>query len=220
VAHVPRVLRARPWPDGAIPLDDARAHHLTRVLRLRPGSAIEYTDGAGIEGTGTLGEGAVVIRGPESPVAAPAPSLTIAVAPPHRAERARFVVEKLAELGVDRLCWLETRHGVDRPPPAGKTRRWAEAALEQSRGAWLMAVEGPVALADLDARTLWVADPAGGAPPVAGDALSVAVGPEGGWAPGEIPARARLVAFGDRVLRTETAAVVAATIALARSGRL
>ena len=54
--------------------------------------------------------------------------------------------EKLAELGVDELCWVSTRFWQGDPPGPAKARAWAIAALEQSRGAWLMEVSGPVAL--------------------------------------------------------------------------
>jgi 16S rRNA U1498 N3-methylase RsmE len=41
-------------------------------------------------------------------------------------------------------------------------------------------------------------------------ARTVVIGPEGGWAPGEVPEEAMLFDLGDTILRVETAAVVAA----------
>jgi 16S rRNA (uracil1498-N3)-methyltransferase len=55
-------------------------------------------------------------------------------------------------------------------------------------------------------------------------AVRILVGPEGGWTDGEVQAArdagAAVVSLGSAVLRTETAAVVGATLVLARYGRL
>jgi len=42
-------------------------------------------------------------------------------------------------------------------------------------------------------------------------ARTVVIGPEGGWAPGEIPDTMRRWSLGSTVLRVETAAIVAAS---------
>jgi RsmE family RNA methyltransferase len=129
-------------------------------------------------------------------------------------------VEKLAELGVDRLYWLDTRYGEGRPPRQSKARAWAQAALEQSRGPWLLEVEGPVAIRDLpDVPTLLVAERETNPPPSVVDDGILIVGPEAGLAEGEVPESAYRVSLGTRVLRVETAAVVGAAVLLERSGR-
>ncbi len=67
----------------------------------------------------------------------------------------------------------------------------------------------PVTFEDLT-RPLFVAAPGGKtAPEVEGD-LTIAIGPEGGWAAGEIPADVSLLDLGPTILRVETAAIVAA----------
>ena len=48
----------------------------------------------------------------------------------------------------------------------------------------------------------------------------VAIGPEAGFAEEEIPADALRFGLGGRILRVETAAIVAAAVALSRMGRL
>lgn len=49
---------------------------------------------------------------------------------------------------------------------------------------------------------------------------SIAIGPEGGWSPGELASAAtRTVSLGETVLRSETAAIAAATLVLALSAR-
>jgi 16S rRNA (uracil1498-N3)-methyltransferase len=141
----------------------------------------------------------------------------MAVAAPRSTVRQRFVVEKLAELGARRLVWLEADFGSDHPRKPEKVRAWAIAGLEQSRGAYLLEVGEHEPWEDLD-RPLSVAVPGAGAladvsvPP----SLTLAIGPEGGFAADEVPVDAHPVGLGNTVLRVETAAVAAAALLLAR----
>lgn len=207
----PHVLLPRPWTADRLDLAADQRHHLAKVLRTAPGDPLTYTDGAGTVGRGVL-EGGAVVRGGEATVTPP-PPLVVAVAPPAARDRLRFLVEKLCELEVSRVVWLTTRRGEGRPPPAGKAAAWAVAALEQCRGAHLTAVDDDVTPLDALPPPLVVAAPGGGAFPAGGGTLTVAVGPEGGWAPGEVPDGLPTVGLGRTVLRVETAAVVAAVLA-------
>lgn len=205
--HVPHVFVA--GLDGETgTVDGATERHLTTVLRARAGDPISYTDGSGLLGTG-IWSGSDVVRGEERQLPIP-PEVTLAVACPKSKDRQRYLVEKLAELGVSRLVWLETRHGEGRPPPAAKARRWAEGALEQSRGVFLMAI-AQARIADLSGP-LVVADQTGEQPAHLCAPVTVLIGPEGGWAEGELDERWPRIHLSDRVLRTETAAVVAAAV--------
>lgn len=211
----PHLLLPGPWADAPIlELTGPAAHHVRTVLRVRAGSPVTYTDGRGRRGDGVLID-AGVERGAEEEVPPPRP-LTLAVAPPHRGERARFVVEKLTEIGATRLIWLETER-VQRPPPRPeKVAAWVDAAVEQSRSAWRLEVSGPVRPGELTG-TLAVAVP-GAPPPVWADLAgsTVVVGPEGGLTPGDLAALGDGVTrFGlpGAILRTETAALVVAAIA-------
>jgi 16S rRNA (uracil1498-N3)-methyltransferase len=179
---------------------------MRRVLRVDDGGDVTYTDGAGLFGRGTWG-GNSVVRGIEESRGRPG-NLVLAVAPPSNRDRVRFVVEKLAEMGVESLIWLDTRHGAGRLPSLQKQQGWAVSALEQSRGSWLMALgEGLLDWADLE-RPLAVCVP--GSPDSDEKFRTVAVGPEGGFAPGEVPDDACGVGLGETILRVETAALTAA----------
>lgn len=214
---MPHVLLEGPWEGPRVRLAEPTRHHLENVLRLRPGADLTYTDGRGTTGSGSLA-GESVLRGGETTTPAPFPEVTIAVAPPQRAKRARFIVEKLGELGVDRLVWLHSDHGHGRPPHPAKSAAWAVAALEQSRGDRLLRIEGPTPpsrlwRSDVD---LYVADPAAGRGVPTGRtpraSAVVMIGPEGGFAAAEIPAQVVPISLGTRILRTETAAIVAAAL--------
>ncbi len=211
MAHVPHLYLPGPWAGPEIALDDARRHHLTGVLRRSEGAEVSYTDGAGRIGTGLLGMEAVV-RGAEGEVPEPVPRLTVAAAAPRSRDRARFLVEKLAEIGVDELVWLNTRFGQAAPPPAAKARMWAEGALEQSRGAFLMDVSGPVDPATLDGLLLFGEHGAGRDVPDGYDHYTLVIGPEGGFHEDEVPVDAHRIGFSARILRIETAALVGAAI--------
>jgi len=218
--HVPHIFLGGPWESSELALSDEQGRHLSRVLRLADGAVVSYTDGAGARGKGEL-TGGLVRRGEETRDPRPTPEVTVAVAPPSKPNRARFLVEKLAELGVDRLIWLRTRLGEGRPPKPTKAEAWARSALEQSRGAWVLRIEGPMTIGDLPtSSTLWVAERETNPPPSVAEGGILVIGPEAGLAEGEAPQRANRIGLGTRVLRVETAALVGATILLDRSGRL
>ncbi|MEX0865511.1 MAG: 16S rRNA (uracil(1498)-N(3))-methyltransferase [Acidimicrobiia bacterium] len=204
--HTPHLVIAAPWEGETLPLSVLQWRHLNKVLRLNRGERVSYTDGLGTVGSGRLGS-QIVERGDEEAILRPA-ELTMAVAPPDNKDRQRFLVEKLAEIGVTRLQWMRTQHGQGRPASGPKVFSWALGAVEQSRGAWLMET-GPemVGWGDLDGEVV-VCDATGGA--VTPKSGTVVIGPEGGWADGEIPPGLLRWSLGSNVLRVETAAVVAA----------
>jgi 16S rRNA (uracil1498-N3)-methyltransferase len=176
------------------------------------GDKVTYTDGLGTVGHGVLGQH-LIERGDEESVERPT-RITMVVAPPSNKDRQRFLVEKLAELGVERLEWLETRHGKNRVSSASKVFSWVLAATEQSCGAWLMEV-GPdlVTLADLGPG-LVICQPGG--EQTTPSARTVVVGPEGGFADDELPEEAKRWDLGPTILRVETAAIAAAAKLSAR----
>jgi len=206
MVHIPHLFLPGPWVEDRLPVSDEQRRHLERVLRLGQGEAVGYTDGTGSFGSGQY-HAAGVIRGEEGRARRPS-DLIVVSAPPDSRERARFLVEKLAELGVASLRFLDTRNGHGRPPKVDRLRSWAVAGLEQSRGAWLMETsDGLVTFADLEGP--YVVCEMGGSSQRP-SARTVVIGPEGGWAPGEIPEAAPQFGLGDTVLRVETAALVAA----------
>lgn len=204
--HVAHLLVPGPWAGEHLELSGEQIHHLEKVLRVRDGEPATYTDGAGSLGQGRYVKGALQ-RDNESRARAPS-DLIVVAAPPDNRDRARFMVEKLAEMGVAELLFLDTRHGQGRAPNARKLRSWSVSGLEQSRGAWLMKTSDQVAtFADLS-PPFAVCDLDGTREtPLA---RTVVIGPESGWGAGEVPEDAMRWDLGDTVLRVETAALVAA----------
>lgn len=203
--HVPHLVVGAPWDGPNIDLSVVQWRHVTKVLRMRSGHEVTYTDGLGLIGSGSLGHH-VIERGEEQKVDRPT-DLTVAVAPPSNKDRQRFLVEKLAELGVSRLLWLETRYGKNRVASPSKVFSWVHAAVEQSRGAYLMETMADLVKPDDLEGNVVYCRPGGSRDP--GEVDVVVVGPEGGFAEDELPEDALLWDLGPTVLRVETAALVA-----------
>ena len=206
-------------------LDDADAHHLGRVLRLRAGDVLTAADGAGrwrectYRATAQLEISGEVF---EEPV--PEPPITIAFALT-KADKPELVVQKLTELGVDRVVAFRAARSIvlwDDAKAARNVERWRAVAREaamQSRRSRLPIIEPISTFAEVAGRPGAALAAAGGAPP--GLHLpTVLVGPEGGWAPEEEATRLPRVAFGDHVLRAETAAITACSVVTAIRSRL
>lgn len=204
--HVPHLVVAAPWGDKNLSLSISQWRHLNKVLRKNRGDKVTYTDGLGTMGMGTLGTQEIV-RGEETTTDRRV-SLTVAVAPPTNKDRQRFLVEKLAELGVARLIWIKTAHSKTRVAAAPKVFSWVQTALEQSRGAWLMETGSDVLdIADLE-EPLVFCHPGSATDP--GPVSTLVIGPEGGFSDDEIPTGSARWDLGPNILRVETAAIVAA----------
>ena len=230
-------------PEGdraTLPLEEAR--HAERVLRLRPGDEICAMDGAGHRWRAELGEGARVrlleaLPGNEAPA-----RVTVYEGLP-KADKLDFIAQKLTELGAARLmpvrmsrcvAKLDGKDGVKRRERLQKIAR--EAAKQCGRG-MPMDVSEPLdwrtalsAMAAHDALLIPWEDARGtrlkdvfAEMPGARD-IGIVVGPEGGMSPEEVDAMleigGRTVTLGPRILRTETAAVVSAALAMQLWGDL
>ena len=223
--------------DGARGLLGPEARrYLADVLRLAPGAAIEVFDGRGGRYAAEIGPGFEwVTLGPRE--AAPAASVEIAlVVALAKGEKMDLVVQKATELGVARVLPFEAERSVVRlEPEKGEERaaRWGRIAAEAARQcgrADVPEVSPPLplgrALAALPPGTrLLVFHPGGGRLEGGGAAsMAAVVGPEGGLTDGEVraceEAGALRAGLGPRVLRAETAAIVAVALLQARFGDL
>jgi 16S rRNA (uracil1498-N3)-methyltransferase len=200
--------------DGVLTVDDALDHHLRRVLRLRDGDTVSATDGEGRWRLATAIVAPTVLLEPITEVhveAAHARPVTIATAIP-KGDRFDWLVQKVTELGVERLVLLHAERSVVRwktervAHHLERARRIADEALRQSRRVWKLQIEGPFSAVDVLVEYT-VAEP-GGRPIGTGD-QAIAIGPEGGWADAELTVAGGRVDLGPTILRTETAAIAA-----------
>jgi len=217
---------------GDVELDAEGAHHARNVLRLTVGTIIELFDDAGAVAQGEIVEltPRLVVRVGEIAERASGMQLTIASAVP-KGDRADWMIEKLSELGCSRFIPLAAARSVVLPEGRNKRERWVRIATEaakQSRRAGVMQIGEltPVAkaieLAAPENRLVLSTVPS--AKPIAQalegrpSSVSLFVGPEGGWHEDELALFDRsgvlAVKLTSTVLRVETAAIAAATLAL------
>jgi 16S rRNA (uracil1498-N3)-methyltransferase len=195
-------------------LDDDALHHLGRVLRLRAGAVVCAADGAGSWRPTTFTGGATLEPAEEVRTQArPAPPLTVAFAPV-KGDRPELVVQKLTEVGVDRLVVFTAARSVVRwegergDRHVARLARVAREAAAQCRRLWLPSVErSDLAVLVADGAVL---SDMGGRVPTPAD-RTVVVGPEGGWTAQETEGR-EAVTLGEHVLRAETAAIAAGVL--------
>jgi 16S rRNA (uracil1498-N3)-methyltransferase len=204
------------------------AHYLARVVRVRAGERVCASDGEGglatleIERLAPSLRARVIEREQRMRVA----ELELWCGAP-KGDRADWMVEKLAELGVARLVPIEAERGRWERFERRRERweRLASAALRQSRSAFRMHVLEPLALEPALTRTpgaaaRWCARPDGGpATRIAAAARGptiVAIGPSSGFSQGELKRLQEsgftAVALAETRLRTETAALAAAAV--------
>lgn len=238
--HHPEPLRGQ----ERVRLSPSAAKHLVTVLRLKPGAAVTLFDGSGFEFPGTLDEvdkkhawvklsgmhGTVV----ESP-------LKVALAQGvSRGERMDYTVQKAVELGVAEILPVITERSVvklDTAAAEKKRDHWqavAISACEQSGRVRIPPVQAPSTLARFlsappEADLKLMLDPSGGVtagilPRPADGKVLLLVGPEGGLSETERALAAKAgfqgLKLGPRILRTETAALVALSLLQASWGDL
>jgi 16S rRNA (uracil1498-N3)-methyltransferase len=223
--------------------DEAR--HLREVLRLKTGDEVSVFDGAGKEFRAVVSQARrefaeLEIRDeveparPESPV-----QLTLCVAL-LKGEKFDLVVQKATELGVNRILGIVTRYADirlrDEADAVKRVTRWQRIALEATKQCGRAVVPDlgvPIALESLltgaqDELCLMFAE-RGGDPLETSlinspTTITALVGSEGGWSDEEIEqARAegfRIVTLEGRILRAETAAIVATVLLQHRFGDL
>ena len=164
--------------------------------------------------------GSTLLLEPTSELVVEAPRATpidIAVAMP-KGDRLEWLVQKVTELGADRLTLLHAERSVVRWKPdradhqRDRLQRIADEACRQSRRVWRLAIDGPHDARSVLSR-LRVAEPDGRR--LAASDTSIAVGPEGGWTTDELDAALDCVSIGPNILRTETAAVAVTTLCVA-----
>jgi 16S rRNA (uracil1498-N3)-methyltransferase len=210
---------------GAIEGDER--HHVVTVCRAAVGDRATATDGNGRRATiritdmGRRVEYEVesvesVARGPSALIACGSPEGT----------RGDWLIEKLAEFGIDRFQPLDTERARWRWSAARAARcdRLAVAALKQSLGAHRMKIESPVPLSAVWARSCdpagarWLADPGGHqATGIPGATLFTGVcGPAPGLTPEEcavlMDAGFTPIRLGPAILRGETAGIALAAL--------
>ncbi|MEJ2635861.1 MAG: RsmE family RNA methyltransferase [Calditrichia bacterium] len=217
-----------PRSDTAI-LSADESHHAKRVLRKRSCDMLDLTDGKGHHLQGVIIEDArrellIKITRREQVPFPPQNRIEVALAV-IRPNRMDWAVEKLTELGVEKIVPVICRYNSAKNVKVDHLRKICLSALKQSEQFYLPQISAPLPLEDwmekishsgglrimchpdktLPQVTSWPAD----------EQVCLAIGPEGGFHPDEIRAAKayhfQSLNLGSTILRTETAAVAATT---------
>lgn len=227
-----------------VALDPGAAKHLSTVLRLKPGAALTLFDGSGFEFEARLDQADkkqmwVTLTGMHGP-AVESPLHVTLVQGVSRGERMDYTVQKAVELGIGAILPVLTERSVvklDKDNGARKREHWQGVvigACEQSGRVRVPEVQPPLPLANFladlpQAGLKLLLDPLASnaandlSKPSDGRVLLL-VGPEGGLSENERSLAARVgftgLKLGPRILRTETAALVALSLLQSQWGDL
>lgn len=192
-------------------------HHLDRVLRLEATDPITISDGQGKWATATWSRERGVTFTSKIHEVAKRSALTVGLAIP-KGDRPELVVQKLTELGVDKIVLLHCERSVVRwdgeraPRQLARVRKVAREAAMQSRRTRLAEISGPATFSSVAAQPGAVlAEPEGvGVGDLPALPSVVIVGPEGGFSVSELQHPIPHVRLSEHILRVETAALLAA----------
>ena len=222
--------------DGIATFDEEETRHTLKVLRKRAGDELHWIDGRGGRYRGHILD--VGKRQFTATVAEYTPQaerqpfrLTLGVAPTKNIARLEWLLEKATEIGIDAVVPLWCARSERTRVRTDRLEKILLSATKQSLKAHLPTLYEPVKLADYlerlspkaanEHRLIAHCGPGHKAPMPGNFApravVSVLIGPEGDFSPDEV-ATATAAGFtgltlGTERLRTETAALVAVTLA-------
>ena len=225
-----------PFEGSETQLSDDQAHHVANVMRASVGDPLTLFDAHGNEYLTEITAKAkkrVTVKKLSSsrPERKLTRAITIVVALP-KGDRQKFLIEKLVELGVQRLVPLNTARSVAQvnEKVINRLNKQIIEATKQCRRSYLMEVMPAVSVAQAIAMpandsttSFFVAHPytdqnlaSAKDRLVESKSIGWLIGPEGGFSQDEFTSMVEAgwspVSFGEIILRVETAALTAAAI--------
>lgn len=218
------------------------ARQMAQVLRLSPGCKVIVLDGSGKEAvvqldTLSIREASGTVLGWQNNQREPALHLTLGLALTQR-EKFEWTLQKVTEIGVSRIVPLVTRRSLVQQSAQvlAKIPRWQriiQEAAEQSGRGIVPCLDQPTVLRDFlslgreveIALIAWEGETKrlishAVYPQDVKTRAGLLIGPEGGWENEEVEEAEQAgwlpVSLGRRILRTETAAIVAAALLVDR----
>ncbi len=235
--------------DNFIELDTEQSHHILKVLRLKPGDFLELFDGAGNEFLCRMHSqrnGSVLAEVQKREFRANEPSTRVILAQGiAKGDKMDYVIQKAVEIGAFAIIPFVSERTVvtlEQQKAEQKNKRWqniAREACKQSRRNMIPEV-GPImqlpqlldTLREKRAVMLYEGEEKVGLRDIlvkykdslSAQSITIIVGPEGGFSPQEAQRAENnnisIAGLGSRILRTETAGLVAASIILYEGGDL
>ncbi len=215
--------------EQTLTLPESDSGHAVRVLRMRPGDELEVTDGRGklyacrITDAHQRHVAVEILRCQNSPLCWPQ-EITMAVAPTKHLDRMEWMIEKLTEIGVNRIVPVLCNRSERREIKTERLEKIAVSAMKQSLKCTLPVIDAMTPLrqflASCSAEQKFIAhcDSTSERKLLAREyrprtSAAVLIGPEGDFDPAEVDGALKggwmPVTLGDNRLRTETAAIVA-----------
>ena len=210
-------------------LPEEESKHIVRVLRMEEGATFLLLNGKGLLMTVQITEAhpkrclVEVVEKVEKE--RPEQEFHLAIAPTKNMDRMEWMVEKIVEIGATRLTFLQGDHSERVQLKYDRIERVAVSAMKQAQHDFLLQID-PILSVEQFIRDF----PGGGiahcmeGPKAAvsdiAAGLPVMIGPEGDFSAREVQLALengyKAVHLGQSRLRTETAGLVAATLALVK----
>ena len=216
--------------EGITYLDSLESKHSARVLRKKSGDRIYITDGKGFLYTALITDAdanrcffEIQEKVPETQKQH---AIHIAISPTKHADRFEWFVEKVVELGIDRITLMECDRTEYTHLKLERLEKIAISAMKQSVRLTLPSITGPIKIKDVtdnpDKTSKFIAYVDPGNPNHLKNIAKpnsdylVLIGPEGDFSEGELSLAQekefQRVSLGSNRLRTETAGVAACHI--------
>lgn len=203
--------------------------HCAKVLRYTVGDAIHLTDGKGLLATGVVSKiekrSVLVDIDQMEHHEELAPHIRVAVSFPKNAARVDFLIEKLVELGVNKISPIVSHHSERRKLKLERLRKKIVSASTQSGHMHFPVIDELVTLktllASIDHSSCLYChyqdkNPQLITSDIKGKEATIIIGPEGDFSKQELTMMndfgIKAVNIGNHRLRTETAAIAACTI--------
>ncbi|MCB9262821.1 MAG: 16S rRNA (uracil(1498)-N(3))-methyltransferase [Flavobacteriales bacterium] len=208
-------------------LDEEESRHCTKVMRLTIGTSLWVIDGKGNRYTCAIETAGkrVSLDILETKFQSQKSTCVVAVSPTKNADRMEWMTEKMVEIGVQKIAFIQTENSERSRLNLGRIEKKAISALKQSGNLWMPELVADQKLNDFiktdDSEIKLVAHCYEGQKATIGNIISqkqttILIGPEGDFSETEIKGLINggylPTSLGNSRLRTETAAVVACTL--------
>lgn len=215
---------------ATILLDEPTSKHVVQVLRMGEGEALQLTDGKGNLVTASIADAnrkrCLISITVVEQISPPLKTVVLAVSPVKNASRFEWLLEKATEIGVQQIVPLLCERTEKQHLRMERLQGILVSAMLQSQQCWLPQLQEPIKFAQFVAQATadqkFIAhcleidkQPLQQHASASANRLIV-IGPEGDFTAAEIDLALQQgfmpVTLGNTRLRTETAAIVAATL--------